>query len=256
MRYGEQQGQVLVGLNAVFVCRTARPASDSRDFGLDPPGLCQPWSGASWHSPGAGAHAGPPRYRGRGRRRRGGTGETDRPAWEDGGARPGGLRSRAHGSRRRRDRTRARRSGRTAVGVKRSGRALGRARVSRSGASAHAPIAAARARRDPCRPAGGALAAAHRRPARTPCPRRRAGRGCSPAGSPSRLRRSRRRPWVEMATRKGPLWPREMGPPFLGCGGHRDVAGRSGATGGHVAMSAIAVAPPVARGTPGCVWRS
>ena len=61
---------------------------------------------------------------------------------------------------------------------------------------------------------------------------------------------------LEMATRKGPLWPREMGPPFLGCGGHRDVAGRSGATGGHVAMSAIAVAPPVARGTPGCVWRS
>ena len=55
---------------------------------------------------------------------------------------------------------------------------------------------------------------------------------------------------------KGPLWPREMGPPFLGCGAHRDVAGRSGATGGHVAMSAIAVAPPVARGTPGCVWRS
>ena len=50
MRYGEQQGQVLVGLNAVFVCRTARPASDSRDFGLDPPGLCQPWSGASWHT--------------------------------------------------------------------------------------------------------------------------------------------------------------------------------------------------------------
>ena len=48
---------------------------------------------------------------------------------------------------------------------------------------------------------------------------------------------------------KGPLWPREMGPPFLGCGGHRDVAGRSGATGGHVAMNAIAVAPPVARGT-------
>ena len=69
------------------------------------------------------ARAGPPRRRRRGRMRRGGTGETDRPAGEDGGARPGGLRSRVHGSRRRRDRTRARRSGRTAVGVTRSGRA-------------------------------------------------------------------------------------------------------------------------------------
>ena len=75
---------------------------------------------------------------------------------------------------------------------------------------------------------------------------------------PARQGHPRTRSWLplEMATRKGPLWPREMGPPFLGCGGHRDVAGRSGATGGHVAMSAIAVAPPVARGTPGCVWRS
>ena len=35
----------------------------------------------------------------------------------------------------------------------------------------------------------------------------------------------------------------------------RDGAGRSGATGGRVATSAIAVAPPVARGTSGCVWR-
>ena len=26
MRYGEQQGQVLVGLHAVFVCRSAEPA--------------------------------------------------------------------------------------------------------------------------------------------------------------------------------------------------------------------------------------
>ena len=56
MRYGEQQGQVLVGLHAVFVCRTAMPASDSRDFGLDPPGLCQPWSGASWHTHRRGRH--------------------------------------------------------------------------------------------------------------------------------------------------------------------------------------------------------
>ena len=51
------------------------------------------------------------------RRRRGGTGETDRPAWEDGGARPGGLRSRAHGARRRRDWTRSRPSGLARVGV-------------------------------------------------------------------------------------------------------------------------------------------
>ena len=66
---------------------------------------------------GPGAHAAPPRRRRRVRRRRGGTGETDRPAWEDGGARPGGLRSRVHGFRRPRDRTRARRSGGIAVGV-------------------------------------------------------------------------------------------------------------------------------------------
>ena len=44
-------------------------------------------------------------------------------------------------------------------------------------------------------------------------------------------------------------------PPLLSCRGHRDVAGRSRATGGHVPMSAIAMAPPVACGTPGCVWR-
>ena len=60
---------------------------------------------------------------------------------------------------------------------------------------------------------------------------------------------------VEMASRKGTFWPREKGPPFLSCGGRRDVAGRCGATGGHVATSAIAVAPPVSRGTFGCVWR-
>ena len=58
-----------------------------------------------------------------------------------------------------------------------------------------------------------------------------------------------------MASRKGTLWPLEKGPPFLSCGGRRDVAGRSGATGGQVAASAIAVAPPVSRGTRGCVWR-
>ena len=44
-------------------------------------------------------------------------------------------------------------------------------------------------------------------------------------------------------------------PPLLGCRGHRDVAGRSGATGGQVAIRAIAVAPPVACETPVCVWR-
>ena len=60
---------------------------------------------------------------------------------------------------------------------------------------------------------------------------------------------------VEMASRKGTFWPLEKGPPFLSCGGRRDVAGRSGATGGQVATSAIGVAPPVACGTRGCVWR-
>ena len=40
---------------------------------------------------------------------------------------------------------------------------------------------------------------------------------------------------VGMASRKGTFWPREKGPPFLSC--------------------AIAVAPPVSRGTPGYVWR-
>ena len=45
--------------------------------------------------PGSGAHAGPPRRRRRVRRRW----ETRRPAGGDGGANPGGLRSRAHGSR-------------------------------------------------------------------------------------------------------------------------------------------------------------
>ena len=68
---------------------------------------------------GSGAHAcSPPRLR-RVRRRW----ETGRTAWEDGGASPGGLRSRAHGSRRRRDRTRSRPSGRARVGVKSAARA-------------------------------------------------------------------------------------------------------------------------------------
>ena len=59
----------------------------------------------------------------------------------------------------------------------------------------------------------------------------------------------------EWQAEKGTFWPLEKGPPFLSCGGRRDVAGRSGATGGQVAASAIAVAPPVSRGTRGCVWR-
>ena len=53
---------------------------------------------------GSGAHAGPPQRLRRVRGRRGVTGETDRPAGEDGGASFGGLRSRAHESRRLRDR--------------------------------------------------------------------------------------------------------------------------------------------------------
>ena len=61
-------------------------------------------------------------------------------------------------------------------------------------------------------------------------------------------------PYLEMASRKGPLWPREKGQ-LLSCRGHRAVAGRSVATGGHGAMSAIAVSPPLAPGMPDCVWR-
>ena len=52
-----------------------------------------------------------PRRRRMVRRRRGVTWETDPAAWEDGGARPGGRRSAAHGSRRLRDRTPSRPSG-------------------------------------------------------------------------------------------------------------------------------------------------
>ncbi len=67
---------------------------------------------------GFGDHArSPPRLR-RMRGRPGVTWETDRTAWEDGRARPGGLRSRAHGSRRLRDRKRSRPSRRAPVGVK------------------------------------------------------------------------------------------------------------------------------------------
>ena len=54
---------------------------------------------------GSGHRPGTPRRLRRVRRRRGVTGETDRPAWADGGARPGVRRSRTHGSRPLRDRT-------------------------------------------------------------------------------------------------------------------------------------------------------
>ena len=47
---------------------------------------------------------------------------------------------------------------------------------------------------------------------------------------------------------KGPLWPREKGPP-MSCVSCRVVAGRSGARGGHDATSAIVVSPPVACGS-------
>ena len=83
-------------------------------------------------------HPGPPRRRRRGRTRRGGTGETDRPAWEDGDARPGGLRSRVHGSRRPRGRASATPWGPVCVGVKSAARA--------GGASGHG------GRRIPCLP--------------------------------------------------------------------------------------------------------
>ena len=102
-------------------------AADRPTVGLPPPAgptegehRPAPHPAAAHRAPplGSGAHAGP-----RHRRRRGGTGETDRPAGEDGGARPGGLRSRVHGPRRPRDRTSTRPSGRTAVGGKISARA-------------------------------------------------------------------------------------------------------------------------------------
>ena len=107
-------------------------AADRPTVGLPPPAgptegehRPAPRPAAAHRAPplGSGAHAGPRHRRRRGRRRRGGTGETDRPAGEDGGARPGGLRSRGHGSRRPRDRTSTRPSGRTAVGGKISARA-------------------------------------------------------------------------------------------------------------------------------------
>ena len=106
-------------------------AADRPTVGLPPPAgptdgehRPAPRPAAAHRAPprGSGAHAGPPRRRRRVRRRRDGTGEIDRPAWEDGGASPGGLRSRAHGARRRRDRTRSRPSGRARVGVTRSAR--------------------------------------------------------------------------------------------------------------------------------------
>ena len=84
--------------------------------------------------PGSGAHAGPPRRRRRVRRRW----ETRRTAGGDGGANPCGLRSRAQGSRRCRDRTRSRPTGRARVGVKSAARA--------GGASGHG------GRRIPCLP--------------------------------------------------------------------------------------------------------
>ena len=65
-----------------------------------------------------------PRRLRRVRRRRGVTGETDRPAWADGGARPGERRSRTHGSRRLRDRRPSRPLGLARVGVKISARAI------------------------------------------------------------------------------------------------------------------------------------
>ena len=54
------------------------------------------------------------------RRRRGATGETDRTAGEDAGARPGGRRSRTHGSRRLRDRKKSRPSGMARICVNRT----------------------------------------------------------------------------------------------------------------------------------------
>ena len=88
--------------------------------------------------------------------------ETDRQAWEDGGARPGGRRSRAHGASRLRDRQRSKPSGRARVGVKISARAIVRARqpVMRVGPRADR-------RRAPGRAPGGAWAPplpAHRGP--------------------------------------------------------------------------------------------
>ena len=102
-------------------------AADRPTVGLPPPAgpteakhLAVPRPAAPHRAPphSSGDHAGPPPRLRRVRGRRGVRGETDRTAGEDGGARPGGLRSRAHGSSRLRDRTRSRPSGRARVGVK------------------------------------------------------------------------------------------------------------------------------------------
>ncbi len=104
-----------------------------------------------------------PRRRRMVRRRRGAAWETGRPAWEDGGARPGGRRSRTHGSRRLRDRTPSRPSGLARVCVNRTEQLGARRRVSYpvSDSMSCRPGTAFRPRRaGVCRPAapGGASA--------------------------------------------------------------------------------------------------
>ena len=131
-------------------------AADRPTVGLPPPAgptdgehRPAPRPAAAHRAPprGSGAHAGPPRRRRRVRRRRGGTGETDRPAGADGGASPGELRSRVHGSRCPRDRTSARRAGQTAVGGKISARASVGAPSRASGVHASPPGTCPAARR-------------------------------------------------------------------------------------------------------------
>ena len=167
-------------------------AADRPTVGLPPPAgpteeehRPAPRPAAAQRAPplGAGAHAGPPRRRRRGRTRRGGTGETDRPAWEDGDARPGGLRSRVHGSRRPRGRASATPWGPACVGVKISARG--------GGASGHG------GRRIPCLPGahGAGVCSLHRgaagpdpsrsRPGVAGCGERRGDRGGDTAWWPA-----------------------------------------------------------------------
>ena len=157
---------------------------------------------------GSGHRAGTPRRLRRVRRRRGVTGETDRPAWADGGARPGVRRSRTHGSRRRRDRTPSRASGRARVGVKISARAvvasghgarrrrclgvhsfaLGRGACV-PGAAATSAAWPGRGTRCPCRPASDSHGGGRRRQARGSDAPGRAPRGRSRSDSPVRTPR-------------------------------------------------------------------
>ncbi len=200
----------------------SRPAPGSRTHRGRTPSRTPPRGTAPCATHGSGHRPGTPRRLRRVRRRRGVTGETDRPAWADGGARPGVRRSRTHGSRRRRDRTPSRASGLARVGVKISARAVvasghgvhsfAKSRRARSwrarrrrclgvhsfalGRGACVPGAAAtsaawpgRGTRCPCRPASDSHGGGRRRQARGSDAPGRAPRGRSRSDSPVRTPR-------------------------------------------------------------------